>query len=148
MPLVQKINSCLWKILIWLIFFSLFLFFFFFLLKQVMQVIFFENKWKRHILMPQFDKSYKFLRNFIAQSFFGVTTEPKQTHKVSENTKQSNQVMVGLGANRHLESVDRHTQFCPDSSCFSNAFSVFLSFLTNIFFIQDYETLFQSVANS
>ena len=43
-----------------------------FLFPFSLQVIFFffENQRTRHVLMPQFDTSCNFLKNFIAQSMF------------------------------------------------------------------------------
>ena len=81
---------------------------------------FLGNKWCRWFFLKTNGKSMSkcwslknhaiFLETLLHNHFFGVKTEPKQTHEVLENTKQGNYVMVELGANQHSWSANRHCQ--------------------------------------
>ena len=116
MPLVWNMNS--WKN------FDLINF-----LKTMMEAMIFENKWVRHVRMPQFDQKRS----------FWVLNSPKknvQERKIAW--------MYEGGATSHLA----HASWWANSSYFPNACFAFSCFSKNIFFVCDHETLSYLATNS
>ena len=116
MPLVWNMNS--WKN------FDLINF-----LKTMMEAMIFENKWIRHVRMPQFDQKRS----------FWVLNSPKKNVR-----ERKIAWMYEGGATSHLA----HASWWANSSCFPNACFAFSCFSKNIFFVCDHETLSYLATNS
>ena len=116
MPLVWNMNS--WKNLDLINF-----------LKTMMEAKIFENKWVRHVRMPQFDQKRS----------FWVLNSPKKNVR-----ERKIAWMYEGGATCHLA----HALWWADSSCFPNACFTFSCFSKKNFFVCDHETLSYLATNS